>query len=41
MTRVLAAEENSNFLVPNATIFVELLLFLIILFIFYRSSCRR
>ena len=36
MTRVLAAEENSNFLVPNATFFVELLLFLIILFIFYR-----
>ena len=30
MTKVLAAEENSNFLVPNATIFVELLLFLII-----------
>jgi F-type H+-transporting ATPase subunit b len=36
MTRVLAAEQNSNFLVPNATIFVELLLFLIILFIFSR-----
>jgi F-type H+-transporting ATPase subunit b len=36
MTQVLAAEQNSNFLVPNATIFVELLLFLIILFIFYR-----
>jgi F-type H+-transporting ATPase subunit b len=36
MTRLLAAEENSNFLVPNATIFVELLLFLIILFIFSR-----
>jgi F-type H+-transporting ATPase subunit b len=36
MTRVLAAEENSNFLVPNATFFVELLLFLIILFIFAR-----
>ncbi len=33
---VLAAEENSNFLIPNATIFVELLIFLIILFIFYR-----
>ncbi len=36
MTRVLAAEENSNFLVPNATFFVELLLFLVILFIFWR-----
>jgi F-type H+-transporting ATPase subunit b len=36
MTRLLAAEENTNFLVPNATIFVELLLFLIILFIFSR-----
>lgn len=35
MTSVLAAE-NSNFLVPNATIFVELLLFLLILWIFSR-----
>jgi F-type H+-transporting ATPase subunit b len=34
MMKLLAAEESSNFLVPNATIFVELLLFLIILFIF-------
>jgi len=34
---VLAAEgETSNFLVPNATFFVEILLFLIILFVFYK-----
>lgn len=35
MTRVLAAETN-NFLLPNATFFVELLLFVVILFVFYR-----
>lgn len=36
MTRLLAAEESTNFLVPNATIFVEIVLFLIVLFIFSR-----
>lgn len=35
MTTVMAAETN-NFLVPNATMIVEFLLFLIILFVFYR-----
>ena len=41
MTRVLAAEENSNFLVPNATIFVEILLFLIIYGLFSTWAYRR
>jgi F-type H+-transporting ATPase subunit b len=37
MTHLLAQEgKTDNFLVPNATIVVELLLFLIILFVFYR-----
>jgi len=36
-TRVLAAEgETPNFLLPNATFFVELVLFLIVLFVLYR-----
>jgi len=36
-TRVLAAEGGTtNFLLPNATIFVEAALFLIVLFVFYR-----
>ncbi len=35
-TVTLAAEETPNFLVPNATIVVEFLLFGIVLFIFYR-----
>jgi len=34
-TRVLAAE-TTNFLLPNATIFVEIALFLIVLFVLYR-----
>lgn len=33
---VLAAEETTNFLLPNATIFVEFLLFLIVLFVLRR-----
>jgi len=35
-TRVLAAEETTNFLLPNATFFVEFVLFLIVLFVLYR-----
>jgi len=36
-TRVLAAEEETpNFLLPNATFFVELVLFLIVLLVLYR-----
>lgn len=34
-TRVLAAE-TTNFLLPNATIFVEFVLFLVVLFVLYR-----
>jgi len=36
-TRVLAAEEETpNFLLPNATIFVEFVLFLVVLFVLHR-----
>jgi len=42
-TRVLAAaeEETPNFLLPNATIFVEFVLFLIVLFVLYRFVVPR
>lgn len=36
MTLAAAAEETPNFLVPNATIIVEFILFLLVLFFFYR-----